>query len=398
MERRLIGNRTLTTFGEIAENPDGVEDAATPALQTETLEPAGFQPPQEQQQQPPLPMMTSPHPTCRSASREFRLQLSGFVKTPVARLLSGDSINCELRGVTHAWDARWRIAASLGTAIARVEISVAGVVLEDSDRLDGRDLEIVLSDRRVEQELVEAVGFRNFENRSKLSIKYARISTLPESICDLRSLRCLDIFETALFDLPGDIGKLSGLQTLKITRTKLCTLPESIGQLQGLHSLTLSYNKLTTLPDTLGELVWLSVLELGHNLLTALPQSFAQLQELHHLDLSYNWLTTLPNDIGLLTWVRKVNVDVNRLTYLPKSIVDLQWLQCLHLEWNQLEEFPAGFCQLVWLRELHLRGNRIAALPHGFGNLICLEVLEIEGNYPKLTVLHVPPRLKRVTF
>ena len=46
----------------------------------------------------------------------------------------------------------------------------------------------------------------------------------------------------------------------------------------------------------------------------------------------------------------------------------------------------------------HLRGNRIAALPDGFRDLLSLEVLETEGNYPKLTVLQVPPRLSRVTF
>ena len=56
------------------------------------------------------------------------------------------------------------------------------------------------------------------------------------------------------------------------------------------------------------------------------------------------------------------------------------------------------FGQLVWLRELHLRGNRIAALPDGFRDLLSLEVLETEGNYPKLTVLQVPPRLSRVKF
>ena len=69
-----------------------------------------------------------------------------------------------------------------------------------------------------------------------------------------------------------------------------------------------------------------------------------------------------------------------------------------NLGWNRLEELPASFGQLVWLRELHLRGNRIAALPDGFEFLLRLEVLETEGNYPKLTVLQVPPRLSRVTF
>ena len=322
--------------------------------------------------------------------------------TPVAQLISGEVINCDFNRVLNAGDARRRIATILGKAVASVDISVAGNVLEDSDSLDGLNMEIVLSDRRVMQEFVEAVGTSNFgllRDLSTLRIMYKKLSALPERICHhLRDLRHLDIYRAGLCDLPDGIGQLSGLQTLKITHTKLSTLPESIGQLQELHSLDLSCNKLTTLPNTLGQLVWLSELNLGNNVLTELPEQFVMLQGLHQLDLRFNWLTTLPEDIGKLTWVRKVNVEVNRLTRLPQSIVNLQWLQCLHLGWNRLEELPDGFGQLVWLRELHLRGNRIAALPDGFRDLLSLEVLETEGNNPKLTVLQVPPRLSRVTF
>ena len=287
--------------------------------------------------------------------------------------------------------------------LQRVEIFDAGKVLEDGDILflDGHEMEIVLSERRVEQEFLKAVGAPNFEilrSESSLRIRRTQLSTLPEIFCHLRDLRRLDIYDAWLCDLPDDIGQLSELQTLRITHTVLSALPESIGQLQELKSLDLSSNKLTTLPNTLGQLVWLSELNLGNNVLTELPEQFVMLQGLHHLDLRFNWLTTLPKEIGKLTWVRKVNVEVNRLTRLPESIVNLQWLQCLHLGWNLLEELPDGFGQLVWLRELHLRGNRIAALPDGFRDLLSLEVLETEGNYPKLTVLQVPPRLSRVTF
>ena len=337
----------------------------------------------------PVPSMTDSAPHDRRSGRGLHDEAAVLqavarggqspAATPVARLISGEVINCDFNRVLNAGDARRRIATILGKAVASVDISVAGNVLEDSDSLDGLNMEIVLSDRRVMQEFVEAVGTSNFgllRDLSTLRIMYNKLSALPERICHhLRDLRHLDIYRAGLCDLPDGIGQLSGLQTLN-----------------------LSCNRLTTLPNTLGQLVWLSELDLGHNALTALPETFAQLQGLHHLDLRFNWLTALPDNIGLLTWVRRVNVVVNCLTHLPQSIVHLEWLQCLYLEWNQLEELPAGFGQLVRLRELHLRGNRIAALPDGFGDLLRLEVPETEGNYPKLTVPQVPPRLSRVTF
>ena len=259
----------------------------------------------------------SPRPTRRSKSA------SGPAVTLTARFaISGRLIECDFNGCRHAGGARRRIATSLGTAVARVEIFVAGKVLEDGDILflDGHEMEIVLSERRVEQEFLKAVGALNFKilrSQSSLRIRRTQLSTLPEIFCHLRDLRHLDIYDAWLCDLPDDIGQLSELQTLRITHTMLSTLPESIGQLQQLNSLDLSSNKLTTLPNTLGQLVWLSELNLGNNVLTELPEKFAKLQGLHHLDLRFNWLTTLPDNIGLLTWVRMVNVDVNRLTRLP---------------------------------------------------------------------------------
>ena len=63
----------------------------------------------------------------------------------------------------YARDSRWHIAKSLGAAIAKVELVVAGVALYDYDSLDDRDIQIVLSDRRVEQELVEAANVDSIE-------------------------------------------------------------------------------------------------------------------------------------------------------------------------------------------------------------------------------------------
>ena len=56
--------------------------------------------------------------------------------------ISGTLIDCDFDGCLYAGDARRRIATSLGTAVARVEIFVAGKVLEDGDILflDGHEM------------------------------------------------------------------------------------------------------------------------------------------------------------------------------------------------------------------------------------------------------------------
>ena len=201
----------------------------------------------------PVPSMTDSAPHDRRSGRGLHDEAAVLqavarggqspAATPVARLISGEVINCDFNRVLNAGDARRRIATILGKAVASVDISVAGNVLEDSDR-------------RVMQEFVEAVGTSNFgllRDLSTLRIMHNKLSALPERICHhLRDLRHLDIYRAGLCDLPDGIGQLSGLQTLN-----------------------LSCNRLTTLPNTLGQLVWLFELNLGNNVLTELLGKFA---------------------------------------------------------------------------------------------------------------------------
>ena len=80
-----------------------------------------------------------------------------------AWLINGRAVDCDLSDAHYARDARWHIAQSLGAAIAKVELVVAGIALDDYDILDDRGIQIVLSDRRVEQELVEAANVDSIE-------------------------------------------------------------------------------------------------------------------------------------------------------------------------------------------------------------------------------------------
>ncbi len=63
----------------------------------------------------------------------------------------------------------------------------------------------------------------------------------------------------------------------------LTTLPESISNLKSLITLDLSYNKFTTLPEVITKLISLQILDLGTNNLSTLPESIGNLKSLQTL-------------------------------------------------------------------------------------------------------------------
>ncbi len=65
-------------------------------------------------------------------------------------------------------------------------------------------------------------------------------------------------------------ARYSGTTKLSLRYMKLTELPEPLGQLTQLQSLNLSSNQLTALPESLGQLSQLQEMDLSDNQLTAL--------------------------------------------------------------------------------------------------------------------------------
>jgi len=142
------------------------------------------------------------------------------------------------------------------------------------------------------------------------------LASLPQSIGALQSLKFLFInslgergpsyyrpsqdaragFKRAekLTTLPESIGDLRCLEEIDIYGTNISALPESLGHLENLCILYLDYNTLTTLPKSVGNLKQLTHLSVKENRLKALPQSLVELTNLRYLDLSKNRIKTLP--------------------------------------------------------------------------------------------------------
>ncbi len=173
--------------------------------------------------------------------------------------------------------------------------------------------------------------FIHFTGLIRLCLKGNKLTHLPKSICNLRSLELLDLSDNELSDLPESIDKLMLINKLNLSNNKLTRLPESICNLRSLEMLDLSKNKLTYLPLLFGNLRSLEKINLCDNELSALPVSICNFVSLRELDLSKNKLTYLPPLFGNLTSVEKINLCDNELSDIPVSIYVLASLKLFDL-------------------------------------------------------------------
>ena len=164
------------------------------------------------------------------------------------------------------------------------------------------------------------------------------ISTLPESIGNLKSLQTLWLGSNQLTTLPESISKLKSLQTLKLQVNQFSTLPVSISNLKSLQVLWLNNNQLTTLPESIGNLSSLQILRLESNQLATLPESIGNLKSLEKLSLRNNKLRTLPESISDLKSLEQLWLSNNKLTTLPESINNMTALNRLNISGNPLKK------------------------------------------------------------
>jgi Leucine-rich repeat (LRR) protein len=123
---------------------------------------------------------------------------------------------------------------------------------------------------------------------------------------------------------PSDFGfQLVNLQKLYLHLNKITGLPSSIGELRSLKVLDIHFNKLRSLPAAIGNLLNLEMLDVSSNFndLTTLPDSIGDLVSLLDLDLSFNQIHELPISIGRLTNLRRLKLEENPLTIPPMEIV-----------------------------------------------------------------------------
>lgn len=141
-------------------------------------------------------------------------------------------------------------------------------------------------------------------------------------ICDIKSIR----FKLALplLEIPNQVFNCSSLNDLTLRHAKIYSLPDAISRLTQLTILNISNNYIRYIPNSITQLTRLKTLNISKNFLTDLPKSMLPLTNLNHLDIRYNLLKSLPNGLSRLTQLQvlRVSDDVASLKILAKKILE----------------------------------------------------------------------------
>lgn len=188
--------------------------------------------------------------------------------------------------------------------------------------------------------------------------------TLPDAFGRLQGLQELSLTNTGLTSLPESLGQLRQLRHLKLaTNQEMKRLPASLTTLPDLHTLQLPANSLKELPADLGRMQSLRTLELGSGKYASLPTSVTELRHLTHLSVLHSsYIRELPENIGDMQGLQTLVLTGNtKLERLPDSVGDLPNLQLLDLEDTKLQTLPQSLARLpatcVIKVPNHLRGQ-----------------------------------------
>ncbi|XP_044470065.1 disease resistance protein RPP2B-like [Mangifera indica] len=179
----------------------------------------------------------------------------------------------------------------------------------------------------------ELLSIEHLYRLVKLSLrKCSRLERLPESIHELKSLKCLYLSGcTKLNRLPNDLGTLTTLEELELEEIALANIPTFVTSLINLK--TLSFAKCKMQNRSSIPLIHLSI--------------FQKMTKLNLVDCC---IEVLPNNIGELLSLEYLYLDQNKFESLPVSIKDLSKLQELYIRNCQrlksLSELPSNLLRM----------------------------------------------------
>jgi len=246
-----------------------------------------------------------------------------------------------------------------------------------------------------------------------LSTKYLRVldirdcwlQKLPESICQLRQLRYLNLSgSTRLVSLPDSFGDLINLGHIDLSSCSgLSKLPGSFGNLTSVMHINLSgCAGLQSLNESFGNLTNVVHVNLSGCVgLKSLPESFGLLEKMEYLDLSScSCLDEIQIALGRLTNLQHLNLShpccyIAQHRFHLKGLKDV-WVKLTNLQYLNLSmclnpifcylseqervEYIESISGLHKLEHLDLSHNIfLSNLPESLGQLSQLQTLNIFG-------------------
>ncbi|KAL2581598.1 hypothetical protein AAZV13_15G194400 [Glycine max] len=145
--------------------------------------------------------------------------------------------------------------------------------------------------------------FSKFKFLRVLSLSHCLdIKELPDSVCNFKHLRSLDLSHTDIEKLTESTCSLYNLQTLKLNHCRsLKELPDSVCNLKHLRSLDLSHTDIEKLPESTCSLYNLQILKLNDCIyLMELPSNLHELINLRRLEFVDTEIIKVPPHLGKL--------------------------------------------------------------------------------------------------
>lgn len=144
------------------------------------------------------------------------------------------------------------------------------------------------------------------KNIKRFWLQNVGLKSLPDSLCNIKTIDELSVDRNELTKLPSCLGELRKLAYLDVEENLLTELPNSIERLQHLVMLRAENNKLTHLPKNIGKLKNLDRLFIANNPINELPESLQECSSLEILDISNTNITTAPKWLEEMPSLKKV--------------------------------------------------------------------------------------------
>jgi Leucine-rich repeat (LRR) protein len=221
--------------------------------------------------------------------------------------------------------------------------------------------------------------------------------TIPDSLSELKDLKCLDIKSNAISKLPkvfapslskcchlGTGGKCfdwNSYEGLSVSGNRIRALPESICKLKQLSKLLVDDNLIggnkTDLPDCLADMDNIKTFSAKNNILeNAAVQQLCGLNMVSEVDVSQNPSLNGSIPSCFSTELRFFIAGNCSYTSFPEDMTALKGLQKLFLDNNNISTIPANIGELVGLKTLRLIDNNLhGTLPSGVAKMVELDEL-----------------------
>jgi internalin A len=204
------------------------------------------------------------------------------------------------------------------------------------------------------------------ENRDNYSIELDNIEVVNPCLEILRDYPVEELWmaNNNLTIIPEGIFKLNTLRHLSIQRNpNISTISQSISELKNLERLWILGSDISTLPDGVFKLKNLTQLIVTSNQLTSVSDSLRNLSELEFLDLGNNKIAHGPKAIRELKKLKILYLNGNPSIDFSETIItasNLSLLQRLYLHNNNYRTIPDNLHllnDLKDLKQLNLQNN-----------------------------------------